>query len=272
MTRGSPVPGQIDSGISRPAGDEGRSAEPATARIALTIPCFNEAARLPRDAVRQLVRDSGFELVFVDDGSSDATRELLESLRGEAAHRITVVALPRNRGKAEAVRQGLLAALDRADIVGYADADFATPPEELLRLAAVIQDSGADAVLGSRIAVLGARIERNPVRHYLGRVFATGASMALGRPVYDTQCGAKFLRVGPPLRAALARPFRSRWAFDVELLGRLWGEDPASAIIEEPLRCWVDVRGSKIRPAAMIRSGLELLLIARDLRGRRHLP
>jgi glycosyltransferase involved in cell wall biosynthesis len=218
------------------------------------------------------MRDSDLGLVLVDDGSTDGTPDVLEALRSEARDRITVLVLPGNRGKAEAVRQGLLSALDRADIVGYADADFATPAEELLRLAAVIQDTGADAVLGSRVALLGAQIDRSPIRHYLGRVFATGAASALKRPVYDTQCGAKFIRVSGALRSALATSFRSRWAFDVELLGRMWAADPACEILEVPLRRWVDVRGSKIRPAAMARAGLELLWIARDLRRARRSP
>lgn len=234
--------------------------------IALVIPCFNEAARLPREAVRELLAGDDLEVVLVDDGSTDATLELLESIRSGSGGRVTVLALPANRGKAEAVRRGLLSALDRAEVVGYADADFATPPDEILRLAGAIRASRADAVLGSRVAVLGAEIRRNPVRHYLGRVFATGASTVLRRPVYDTQCGAKLLRVTDGLRAALDRPFRSHWAFDVELLGRLWAADPACEVIEVPLRRWRDVKGSKIGPTAMVRAGLELLLIARDLR------
>jgi glycosyltransferase involved in cell wall biosynthesis len=235
-------------------------------RTVLVIPCFNEAERLPRDSVRELVRDSRIDLLLVDDGSTDGTGQALASLREESPDRIEVLVMPGNQGKAEAVRQGLRRALVRADVVGYADADFATPPDEILRLAAAMQDPRLDAVLGSRIALLGAHIERSPFRHYLGRVFATGAATALGRRVYDTQCGAKFLRVAGPLRSALAQPFRSRWAFDVELLGRMWAADPDCAIVELPLRRWVDVRGSKVRPAAMVRAGLELALIARDLR------
>jgi dolichyl-phosphate beta-glucosyltransferase len=239
------------------------------ARTFLAIPCFNEAKRLPRDSVRALLADADLQLILVDDGSTDGTRALLDELAAQAPDRIEVLALARNSGKAEAVRQGLLAAIDRADVIGYADADFAAPADEVLRLAAAIRDSGADAVLGSRVAVLGANIQRSPVRHYLGRVFATGASLALDRPVYDTQCGAKFLRVSASLRAALAAPFRSRWAFDVELLGRLWAVDPDHRIVEVPLRRWVDVSGSKVRPAAMLRAGVELLWIARDLRRHR---
>lgn len=232
----------------------------------LIIPCFNEADRLPMDSVRELLAGSDLDLILVDDGSSDGTGALLDHLAAGSADRVRALRLDRNRGKAEAVRHGLLAALDRSDAVGYADADFATPAEELVRLASLLADSDTDAVIGSRVAMLGATIERSPMRHYLGRVFATGASLSLGRPVYDTQCGAKLFRVTPGLRAALERPFRSRWAFDVELLGRLWTADPAARIVEVPLRRWVDVGRSKVKPSAMLRTGLELVLIARELR------
>ena len=232
----------------------------------LVIPCFNEADRLPRDSIRELLAGSDLGLVLVDDGSSDGTGALLDELAAGSADRIRVLRLDRNRGKAEAVRHGLLAALDRSDAVGYADADFATPADELVRLARLLAGSDSAAVIGSRVAMLGATIQRSAVRHYLGRVFATGASLSLGRPVYDTQCGAKLFRVTPTLRSALERPFRSRWAFDVELLGRLWSADPAAQIVEVPLRRWVDVGRSKVKPSAMLRTGLELVLIARDLR------
>ena len=91
------------------------------------------------------------------------------------------------------------------------------------------------------------------MRHYLGRAYATLASSALGITVYDTQCGAKVFRVNDALGAALAEPFRSAWAFDVELLHRLLhGSATAEAIAEDalvevPLTTWRDVGGSKLR-------------------------
>lgn len=233
--------------------------------VVLVIPCFNEADRIDRESVRQLVGDAQMRVVLVDDGSTDSTRGVLEELRAEAHGSIELLALPQNRGKAEAVRQGLRSALDRAAVVGYADADFATPAGELLRLASMLRDTPVDAVIGSRIAHLGAEIDRSPIRHYLGRVFATGASLALRKAVYDTQCGAKYFRVSEQLDAALSVRFRSRWAFDVELLGRLWVANPDYKVIEAPLARWVNVEGSKIRPAAMVRAGFELVAIAWDL-------
>jgi dolichyl-phosphate beta-glucosyltransferase len=97
--------------------------------------------------------------------------------------------------------------------------------------------------------------------------------LSLGLPVYDTQCGAKLFHRGDALTAALAAPFSSRWAFDVELLDRLVhprsGVSPVaeSRIREEPLLTWTDVPGSKLHPLAAIRGGLDLLGLA--LRRRR---
>lgn len=222
-------------------------------RAGLVVPCFDEARRFDASLVASLVADPRVSVVLVDDGSRDRTRALL----GEAAAaspRVDVVALPENRGKAEAVRVGLLHALARgSDVVGYADADFATPPAELLRLLDVLLSGDAAAVLGSRLARLGAVIERRPGRHLVGRGFATVASYALGFPVYDTQCGAKWFRATPGLRAALSAPFVSGWAFDVELLLRLTGRaspcaEPVSPerLVEVPLEVWRDVGGSKV--------------------------
>ncbi|MGB0680275.1 MAG: glycosyltransferase, partial [Polyangiales bacterium] len=176
---------------------------------------------------------------------------------------VSALRLPHNQGKAEAVRQGMLQAWQsHASWLGYADADMATPPEELIRLLHVAtQQASYDGVLGSRVRRAGAQVERQVHRHYLGRVFATAASIALGTPFYDTQCGAKFFRRTPRLQQALARPFRSRWAFDVELLERLLYPDSEASparFLEVPLQKWVDVRGSKLRPRDMMAAGVEL--------------
>ncbi len=98
--------------------------------------------------------------------------------------------------------------------------------------------------------LLGRHVERYATRHYLGRIFATGASLALGIPVYDSQCGLKLFRATPEVRDAFATPFQSRWLFDVELLDRLAtaaGADLQRRIHEVPLRNWADPGGSKLR-------------------------
>lgn len=236
----------------------------------IIIPCYNEEHRLQEAPILSLLADPDLRLLLVDDGSSDNTGARLRAMQANAPDRIEVLSLPTNRGKAEAVRAGLLcASAGGAELAGFADADLSTPPEEILRLVEVIREAPeVSAVLGSRVAVLGADIRRKHARHYLGRVFATFASVILRAPVYDTQCGAKIFRCTPAFQDALAHPFRSRWAFDVELLGRLMvgaGDYRAAGMIEVPLRRWEDVSGSKMRPSHMLKAGLDLAGIALEL-------
>lgn len=241
----------------------------------VVIPCFDEESRLDPHALRTLAEADGLRLILVDDGSADGTLALLERL-AEDTEAIEVIALPENVGKAEAVRHGLRAAIaGGAELVGYYDADLSTPPSELLRLLETLDSRPElEVVMAARVALLGRRIERRAHRHYLGRVFATAASLSLALPVYDTQCGAKLMRVTRSLEAALARPFRSRWSFDVELLSRLLYPDdgieptPLAGVIEVPLRSWKDVSGSKLGPAAMVKAALELGRVGRETRSR----
>lgn len=239
----------------------------------LVVPCFNEATRLVPSGLSRLAAQPGLRLFLVDDGSTDGTVDLLQSIRRD--HPASeVIEQGVNRGKSEAVRSGLLRATAAGcDVVGFCDADLATPVDEILRLNDIASaDPSRAAVLASRVALLGHHVERSPLRHYLGRIFATGASVVLHARVYDTQCGAKFFRNSTMLRAALAEPFNSRWAFDVELLGRLLAgtrdERPIGVdeFLEVPLKVWSDVGGTKLSPVASLRSGAELLVIARALR------
>jgi glycosyltransferase involved in cell wall biosynthesis len=246
-------------------------------RATIVVPCYNEARRLDLEAFSTFVAgDSKLDLLFVDDGSEDETAELLESLRARLPARIGVLPLEENRGKAEAVRRGLLRALaSGADIVGYLDADLATPVDEMARLLDVLRAGDTRVLLGSRVALLGRDIQRTAVRHYLGRVFASAASLVLRTTVYDSQCGAKLFRRTPALEAALRQPFLSRWLFDVELLGRILVPEngiPALApgeIREEPLGVWTDIEGSKIRPWHFVMAAVDMSRIAADLGRRR---
>lgn len=235
------------------------------------IPCFNEERRLRRSEFERLVdADSTIHLVFVDDGSQDGTRQVLRGLENSRPSRVSVVEQRTNQGKAEAVRQGLLAAIaQEARIVAYLDADLATPVDEALRLLKRIREAHCDVLMASRVALLGREIVRTAPRHYAGRIFASVASVVLRLPVYDTQCGAKYFRTSPALAAALERPFMSRWAFDIELLARLTsGPDRISqrGIIEEPLLIWRDVADSKLGLGQMANAALDLGKIAWSLR------
>ncbi|MGI9032484.1 MAG: glycosyltransferase [Acidimicrobiales bacterium] len=228
----------------------------------IVVPCYNEEHRLDVDAMGGLANSGQVRLLFVNDGSTDGTAGVLGGIESVAPD-VEVVDLPVNVGKGEAVRGGLLRAIGHgSQVVGYYDADLSTPPAELLRLVEVLGDHPSlEAVLGSRVALLGSVIERSPCRHYLGRVFASAASIALGLRVYDSQCGAKVFRATPSLSAAIERPFRSRWAFDIELLHRLLtgcGHAralPPDAFLEVPLQAWSSVGASRLTPQAALSAG-----------------
>jgi dolichyl-phosphate beta-glucosyltransferase len=243
------------------------------AQSLLVIPCFNEANRLDRAEFLALADAPQLDLLFVDDGSKDATLTVLEELQSQAPGRIHVLPSAKNRGKGEAVRIGLLEALDRGyPVVGFADADLATPRSELVRLRDELEKSDLDVAVGSRVMLMGTRIERHLSRHLVGRLFATFAANILAMPFYDTQCGAKFFKDAPALRAALQDPFHSRWAFDIELLGRIHiGTHgalgiPSEKFREVPLNEWIAVDGSKLSLTEMTRTLLELMVVDRELK------
>ena len=191
--------------------------------LALVVPCYNEASRLDPEAfLRFVTTHPRVQLVLVDDGSSDGTGEILEAdPRGRACVGDDAATLA-EPGKAEAVRAGILAGLaQRAALVGYFDADLATPLRAVDDFLAVLRDRPAvEFVLGSRVMLLGRDIKRKATRHYLGSVFATAVSHVLDLPVYDTQRGAKVLRANSATATLFDTPFRSAWIFDVELIAR----------------------------------------------------
>ena len=179
-----------------------------------------------------------------------------------------VLCLPTNGGKGEAVRRGMERALaDTTQYAGFIDADLAAPLSEV----ALLHDELAArcelwAAIGSRVKLLGRQIHRSEVRHYLGRVFATFASITLRLPVYDTQCGVKLFRNAPEVRRAFVQPFRSKWIFDVELIARLAdaaGPDTGLRVREVALERWEGRGGSRLRATDFLKAPLELLRIHR---------
>lgn len=244
----------------------------------IVIPCFNEARRLDIEAFCEFaLRHENIGFLFVNDGSTDTTGELLTLLTDRCPLSIGVLHLQTNRGKSEAVRQGMLAAFDlQPEFVGYWDADLATPLDaidefrDVLRLRPELL-----VIMGARVQLLGRRIERSALRHLAGRCFATAASLCLRMPVYDTQCGAKLFRATTHIRLLFAKPFRSRWIFDVEILARLLNfgtpypatqadsiaHSDQTLVMEYPLLCWRDIPGSKVRARDFLHAIADLVCI-----------
>src|SRR5438093_1367005 len=143
-------------------------AEEDTLELVIVVPCFNEGRRLRAEGFRPLLSHPGTRILFVDDGSRDDTREVLASVCAQLGPRALRLDLARSQGKAEAVRQGLLEALQiGARMVGFLDADLATPAEEMLRLISTPRSSESSSrasILRWEDSVLQPRPADRPVR------------------------------------------------------------------------------------------------------------
>jgi len=240
-------------------------------KLVIVLPCYNEAKRLDVASLERFARtlENGWVL-FVNDGSTDATQEVLERICEQTPHRFQILRLPNNKGKAEAIRQGVLEAFKmNPEYIAMWDADLATPLGEIPRFRKTLDSKPEVQVLmGSRVKLLGHTIERSRVRHLLGRGAATLVSLVLRLGVYDTQCGAKMFRASPSIKTLFEIPFTSSWIFDVEILARFMQIHQSYTVArrghgihEMPVKEWIDKDGSKIRLSDYVRSLHELFLI-----------
>ncbi|PKR82080.1 hypothetical protein CW751_01715 [Brumimicrobium salinarum] len=233
---------------------------------AIIIPCYNEAERLDVELFTDFLnRFATFSLIFVDDGSKDKTLEKLEEIKTSTPQRVKIISNKINRGKAEAVRNGILTAYATGDFqqFGFLDADLSTPFSEFTDITDYMVNNNKKAVFGSRLKLEDAKIVRSPLRHIIGRIIAAFIRMTINTPFYDTQCGAKVF-TSDIIEVAFNKPFISRWLFDVEIILRLkkhWKKDFGDLLYEYPIKEWNQVDGSKIRFIDMIKIPFELLKI-----------
>jgi dolichyl-phosphate beta-glucosyltransferase len=244
-------------------------------KTCIVVPCYNEALRLrTEEFVTFALAERSLFFCLVNDGSTDDTTTVVHRIISQVPESAFCLELEANHGKAEAVRRGMIHAVQRipADFFGFWDADLSTPLSEIRHLSDDFnRDPSTLAVFGSRVKRLGTDIVRNAWRHYLGRVFATVASLTLGLPIYDSQCGAKIFRkecVVPLFK----EPFVTNWLFDVEILARMrniYGvERTTRSVYEAPLYAWKEFGGSKLRFKHFMKGPIDLLRIHREYRRR----
>ena len=226
----------------------------------MIVPCFNEEKRINLDYWNKLSEIPNVHWIFVNDGSSDGTKSLLNQISNSS-----VVNLERNSGKAEAIRKGISDTFDKnpAEMFqfGYLDADSAFEIEDILNVVKLSfsKESTFDSYWGSRVALSGKNITRNNLRHILSRILITIFGYRIGNLPYDPQTGFKIFKFNKEQMAIFDRNFETKWFVDIEILLRFKavnGKD--MRIWEEPVNTWKDIEGSKIR-------GLELITVFRDL-------
>ncbi len=236
--------------------------------LTVVLPAYNEEARLEpaldelfgylrrrgvaaRDGVPGSTGLPGAVTVLVvDDGSTDRTADLVRA-RPEAAERVAVDGAERpllevltvpHGGKGAAVRAGMLAA--DSEVVVFADADMATPPDQLVPLVRALED--ADVALGSRIQPDGSdmRASQPAWRRALGKTFHLLASIWVVGPVQDTQCGFKGFR-RDVARDVFERQQITSIVFDVEIVYLIRRRGYRFTVV--PIT-WADRRGSRMQP------------------------
>jgi dolichyl-phosphate beta-glucosyltransferase len=239
--------------------------------LTIVLPAYNEATRIgpalaelfgylhrggpPRAGGRSSDELGAWDVLVVDDGSSDGTAAIVEahpeaSGSGGSVPRLRVLRCP-HRGKGGAVASGMLAAT--GDLVVFADADMATPPDQLPLLTAALADH--DVALGSRVQPDGSdRRASQPLhRRVLGKAYRMLAGAWVTGDVPDTQCGFKGFRREAG-RDLFGRLRTTGIVFDAEVIHLARRRGYSIAIV--PVM-WHDVRGSRMR----VRAGLALSVL-----------
>lgn len=226
---------------------------PQPPHLSIVVPAFNEERRIQSSLARMLgyfeAQDYDFEILIVDDGSSDRTRAIVEETA--AGHpNVRLLSYAVNRGKGHAVRYGMMRAT--GDYLLFSDADLATPIEEFVKLYAALQGEH-DIAIGSR-DVPGSQLERRQslLRELGGKLFNRCVQLVAVPGIRDTQCGFKLFT-----RAAAQNIFSrcqiDNFSFDVEVL--YLGRQLGYSIVEVPVR-WAHQEGSKVR---FVRDALRML-------------
>lgn len=232
------------------------------------VPCYNEAERWNEEYWSSMLNDEQFQWIFVNDGSSDHTSTLLKKYL--KYKNTTVLDLKVNSGKAEAVRQGMILALDKSrqcgtHYIGFIDADYSIEKQDLSKLVDVTtapRNESFDSFWASRVALAGRTINRRYSRHYISRIILTLIGLFYRDLPYDSQCGLKIFKISQNLADVLTSNFKTRWFFEIELLIRFKKiSKDGLKIWEEPLYSWTDTPGSRIKNLEILRILIEILIV-----------
>jgi len=231
----------------------------------IILPYNEEKGLVLQEYIRFIEKNPAVLICFVNDGSTDATLEILKGLENRFPKQVFAHTYSKNLGKAEAIRSGVHFCNEKYtfDYIAYLDADLATSLEECSAMTSYFNDK-ITFVFGSRIRRIGAVIQRSPFRFITGRIIATIISHILKLKVYDTQCGCKVFSKTLS-EEVFKQPFVSKWLFDVELFDRIikfYGRKIVlEKMLEVPLLRWVDRGDSKVKASYFLKLWVDLYRI-----------
>jgi len=186
--------------------------------ISVIIPAYNEAAYIESNLAETIetLRSLGyaFEVIVVDDGSRDATHLAATRIFDRYRHSVRIVRYEQNQGKGNALICG--ASCAKGELLVFLDADMDLHPRQLPVLFKILQESGADVVIGSK-----RHPESNVAYPRLRRLYSAGyfafVRLLFGLPIRDTQTGLKIFK-REVVASVFPRVLAKRFAFDIEVL------------------------------------------------------
>ncbi len=221
--------------------------------LSVVIPCYNEEQRLPRtiEQVERFLdeRKADYELILVDDGSADGTRQVMDAAAERRAS-VRIEALPHNRGKGRALAVGVEAA--RGDEILVTDADLSTPIEELDKLQAALNGGAGVAIASRGLRASRVEVSQPTYRVLMGKGFNLIVQAVLLPGIWDTQCGFKLFR-GDVAHRVFTHLTTDGFGYDPEVLYR--ARKQGVKIAEVPV-VWRNSAPTKVSP---IKSSLDML-------------
>lgn len=214
--------------------------------LSIVIPAYNEEKRIKKtlETIDSyfLSKKYSYELIVVDDGSKDKTKQLILNSVSFKQGNLVLLENRQNRGKGFSVKKGFLAS--KGDYILFSDSDLSTPIEEFEKLLSYIK-SGYDIAIGSR-TIQGAQVQVHQpfYREYMGKYFNALVQFFVFEGIIDTQCGFKLFDAGIAKELALNLKIDG-FAFDVELL--YLARKKGYKIAEVPV-IWANSPASRVNP------------------------
>lgn len=227
----------------------------------IIFPYYNEANRIDLISLQKFIASVSVDVMFINDGSTDNTTKLVSNLCNQVRVNVRIVELKKNIGKTNALRIGMLRALEAGyDFALTQDIDLPYSGEDAKRAIKLMKTDNVDIYSGARVRLAGSGTLRSPLRQWAGRVIATIIYVFYSKDFYDPQSPCKVYNL-KSIHDNLNKRFKSRWFGDVELLFRSRNNRKPLVCKEFLLEEWEDKPDGKLRIISVFKVFTDLLKI-----------